>query len=132
VVVVVLHDTLYELNRANDKGVDKPCKCSILNAVKHTESIFFHKLFISFIASINDSVDDGDSDDWVVHSIEESHEALVFDNFFELIHHGKVGLKLHSDFEGVEDVAGDAISDSGKTAIEEVDCPVSHLIKLWP
>jgi hypothetical protein len=130
VVVVVLHDALDELNRANYKGVDKPCKGPILNTVKHTESIFFHKLFIGFIASINDSVDNGYGDDWVVHSIEESHETLVFDNFFELIHHGKVGFELHSDFEGVEDVAGDTISDSGKTAVEEVDCPVSHLIKL--
>ncbi len=104
-VVVVLHDALYKLNRTDYKGVDKPCKGSILNAIKHTESIFFHKLFIRLITSINNSVNDWDSDDWVVHSIEESHKAFVPDDFPELIHHRKVGLELHSYFEGVKDVA---------------------------
>ena len=86
-VVIILHYTLDQLNRANHKRVDKPCKSSILNAVKHTQGIFFHDFFISFIASIYDSVDDRYGDDGVVHSIEKSHEALISDYFSELIHH---------------------------------------------
>ena len=96
-----------------------------------TQSIFFHHFFICLITSVNNCIDDWNRDNWVVHTIEESHETLVSDNFPEFIHHGKVRLKLHSNFKGVKNVSGYAISDSRKTAIEEIDCPVSHLYKLY-
>jgi hypothetical protein len=132
-VVIILHYTLDQLHRANHKRVDKTCKSSILDPVKHTQCVFFHDFFIRLITSINDRVDNRYGYDGIIHSIEERHETLISDDFSELIHHGEIGLELHAYFEGVKNVARYAIPNARETAVEEVDCPVSHRYKfMWP
>lgn len=127
VLFIVLHDALNELNRPNHETIDESCEGSILNSIDHTQSFLFHEFFVSFITSVDDGIYNRNCQDRIIHPIKKTEESLITDNFSEFIGHWKIRLKLHSDFEGIKNVSWNAISNARKTAIEKVDCKVSHL-----
>lgn len=85
--VVVLHYTFNQFGWAYDKRIDEPCECSVLYAIEHTERLLFHYLLVGLIAAVDNRIHYRDSYYRVIHSIEQTHEALVSDYLPELIHH---------------------------------------------
>ena len=116
--------TLHQLDRGHYCSVNQACEGPILNPIKETEFFFIGDLFEKLVRRKNNGVDDGDGNERVIDAIEQSQEAFLFDNVSKSGHHSQRWVHLHSNLDGVENIAGETVTDSRDSSGQHVSYEV--------
>ena len=86
-VTVDLHLTLHQLHRCDYKGNQKPCKSSIFKPISIAELSLVPDSLIHLIRAEDKSMNNGVRNERIVDSTKELHEALIFDDVGNGLHH---------------------------------------------